>query len=70
MEAAARPPGVPDRRLGQVHRTDPAWVKTVVVATADTRPTALGQPFTRWNIRKLADYLSDKPDRRVQVGRE
>lgn len=28
--------------------------KDFVVATATTRPTKLGQPFTRWSIRKLA----------------
>ncbi|MFJ9752793.1 helix-turn-helix domain-containing protein [Streptomyces chartreusis] len=28
-----------------------------VVQTATTRPTKLGQPFTRWSVRKLAAYL-------------
>ncbi|WP_308378109.1 IS630 family transposase [Streptomyces sp. ISL-98] len=28
-----------------------------VVATATTRPTKLGQPFTRWSLRKLVAYL-------------
>ncbi len=28
-----------------------------VIQTAITRPTKLGQPFTRWSIRKLAAYL-------------
>lgn len=28
-----------------------------VVQTATTRPTKLGQPFTRWSIRKPAAYL-------------
>ncbi|WP_425281716.1 helix-turn-helix domain-containing protein [Streptomyces brevispora] len=28
-----------------------------VVQTATTRPTKLGQPFTRWSIRRLAAYL-------------
>ncbi len=28
-----------------------------VVQTATTRPSKLGQPFTRWSIRKLAAYL-------------
>ena len=32
-----------------------------VVATATTRPTKLGQPFTRWSIRKLAAYLRQSP---------
>ena len=29
----------------------------VIVAAAITRPEKLGQPFTRWSLRKLADYL-------------
>ncbi|WP_395372829.1 helix-turn-helix domain-containing protein [Streptomyces tubercidicus] len=35
-----------------------------VVATATTRPTKLGKPFTRWSVRKLADYWAPqgKPD--------
>lgn len=30
-----------------------------VIRTATTRPTRLGQPFTRWSIRKLAAYLRE-----------
>jgi transposase len=41
-----------------------------IVSTANTRPTKLGQPFTRWSIRKLADYLTTNPARTVLVGRE
>ncbi|WSG08483.1 IS630 family transposase [Micromonospora sp. NBC_01739] len=41
-----------------------------IVATATTRPSKLGRPFTRWSLRKLADYLATNPDRRVVVGRE
>jgi transposase len=41
-----------------------------IVATANTRPTTLGQPFTRWSIRKLADHLAAHPDRSVAVSRE
>ncbi|WP_433616716.1 IS630 family transposase [Dactylosporangium sp. CA-139114] len=42
-----------------------------IVATANTRPEALGQPFTRWSLRKLADYLAhNHGQRRVKVGRE
>ena len=41
-----------------------------IVTTANIRPTKLGQPFTRWSIRKLADYLAANPDRHVAVGRE
>jgi transposase len=41
-----------------------------IVATARQRPEALGQPFTRWSIRKLVDYLADNPERVVHIGRE
>ena len=41
-----------------------------VVATATTRPTKLGQPFTRWSIRKLAAYLRRVHGRGVRIGRE
>jgi hypothetical protein len=41
-----------------------------LVSTANTRPTALGQPFARWSIRKLADYLAGGGERAVPVGRE
>ena len=40
----------------------------VIVAAATTRPEKLGQPFTRWSLRKLTAYLADGP--RVRVGRE
>ena len=61
---------------------DPRWAggrprriseddEAFIVATASTRPQALGQPFTRWSLRKLADYLTHNPGlRRVAVGRE
>ena len=39
-------------------------------ATATARPEALGQPFTRWSLRKLAGYLADNGERVVKVGRE
>ncbi|GHC84438.1 hypothetical protein GCM10010349_69470 [Streptomyces flavofungini] len=41
-----------------------------VVATATTRPTALGKPFTRWSIRKLADHLRRSVTQPVWIGRE
>ena len=41
-----------------------------IVATAKTRPEALGQPFTRWSIRKLVQFLADNKQRVVTVGRE
>jgi transposase len=41
----------------------------VIVAAARTRPEKLGQPFTRWSLRKLAGYLADG-SRPVRIGRE
>jgi transposase len=41
-----------------------------IVATAKTRPEALGQPFTRWSIRKLIQFLGDNSERVVKIGRE
>jgi transposase len=41
----------------------------VIVAAATTRPEKLGQPFTRWSLRKLAAYLACYP-RPVAIGRE
>src|SRR5947207_14311429 len=61
---------------------DPRWAggrprlissddEAFIVATATTRPEKLGAPFTRWSVRKLADYLThNRGTRRVQVGRE
>src|SRR5438067_11868442 len=41
----------------------------VIVTAARTRPEKLGQPFTRWSLRKLAAYLAGRP-RPVRIGRE
>ena len=41
-----------------------------MVKSARKRPRSLGQPFTRWSIRKLAGYLAVKKGREVTVGRE
>ena len=41
----------------------------VTVTAARTRPEKLGQPFTRWSLRKLVSYLADGP-RPVIIGRE
>jgi transposase len=60
---------------------DPRWAggrprrisdddEAFIVATATTRPAKLGRPFTRWSLRKLADYLATDAGRRVVVGRE
>ena len=60
---------------------DPQWAggrprqittsdRALIVSTAKARPTTLGQPFTHWSIRKLADYLRTKAGPKVTVGRE
>jgi transposase len=60
---------------------DPRWAggrprllttdqEDLVVATATTRPTRLGQPFTRWSIRKLVTYLATLPEGPIRIGRE
>lgn len=60
---------------------DPQWAggrprqittddEAFIVEMATTRPEKLGQPFTRWSLRKLSAYLADNPTRRVAVGRE
>src|SRR5580693_3113532 len=41
----------------------------VIVTAARTRPEKLGQPFTRWSLRKLADYLASG-SRPAAIGRE
>jgi transposase len=41
-----------------------------VIQTATTRPHKLGQPFTRWSIRKLATYLRKVHGRVNCIGRE
>lgn len=37
---------------------------------ATARPSALGRPFIRWSLRKLADYLACDAARTVIIGRE
>ena len=60
---------------------DPQWVggrprrittddEAFIVKTAGQRPEALGQPFTRWSLRKLVGYLGDNEHRVVKIGRE
>ena len=41
-----------------------------IVATATARPETLGEPFTRWSLRKLARFLCANEDRRVVVSPE
>lgn len=60
---------------------DPQWAggrprqlkaddEDLVIQTATTRPTKLGQPFTRWSPRELAAYLRKVPGRVIRIGRE
>lgn len=42
----------------------------LVVETALTRPQRLGQPFTRWSVRKLDGYLRQSAPHLVALGRE
>jgi hypothetical protein len=53
-------------RPRQITTTD----RELIVTTAKIRPTVLGQPFTHWSIRKLAEYLAVRKGRKVKVGRE
>ncbi len=41
-----------------------------IVETAKFRPEALGQPFTRWSLRKLVKFLADNDTQMVKLGRE
>ncbi|HTE70375.1 MAG TPA: helix-turn-helix domain-containing protein, partial [Actinomycetes bacterium] len=41
-----------------------------VIQTATTRPRKLGQPYTRWSLRKLAAYLRKVHGRTIRIGRE
>jgi transposase len=60
---------------------DPQWAggrprrittseRQLIVKTATKRPRSLGQPFSRWSIRKLAHYLATKKGHRVVISRE
>ncbi len=60
---------------------DPQWAggrprqittddESYIVETARTRPEKLGQPFTRWSLRKLVSYLADNKVRVAAIGRE
>lgn len=57
---------------------DPAWAggrprrittteRELIVSSANARPTTLGQPFTRWSLRKLRAFLAKKG---VTISRE
>jgi transposase len=64
-----------------IRSLDPQWAggrprrittddERFIVATATARPESLGQPFTRWSIRKLVAFLADNDQRVVVVSRE
>ena len=42
----------------------------LIVKMASKRPRSLGQPFTRWSIRKLQRYLATKKRRKLTISRE
>ncbi len=60
---------------------DPRWAggrprritteqRSHIITTATQRPTSLGMPFTRWSIRKLAQYLATTNGGQIAVSRE
>jgi transposase len=60
---------------------DPQWAggrtrlittddRAFIVKIAKKRPRSLGQPFTRWSLRKLVKYLATKKHRKVKISRE
>lgn len=60
---------------------DPQWAggrprqittddEAFIVETATARPEKLGLPFTRWSLRKLAEFLNDNESRPITIGRE
>src|SRR5579875_182715 len=57
-----RPPDRPRR----ISPDDEAYI----FATAKDRKEKLGRPFTRWSVRKLAEYLGKFSPRRIVVSRE
>jgi transposase len=59
----------PQRTRGRPRLLSPDQ-EDFVVATATTRPAKLGQPFTRWSIRKLAAYLGTTAGQAIRIGRE
>ena len=59
----------PQRAGGRPRRISDEDIE-VIVAAATTRPEKLGQPFTWWSLRKLADYLACRPGGPVTIGRE
>lgn len=44
--------------------------RAFIVKIAKKRPRSLGQPFSRWSIRKLARYLGTKKNRKIDVSPE
>jgi transposase len=59
----------PQRAGGRPRRISDEDIE-VIVAAATTRPEKLGQPLTRWSLRKLADYLACRPGGPVTIGRK
>jgi hypothetical protein len=42
----------------------------MIVKTATKRRRSLGQPFTRWTVRKLVKYLRTKEGHKITISRE
>ncbi|MEU5885200.1 helix-turn-helix domain-containing protein [Spirillospora sp. NPDC047279] len=57
-------------RVGRRSRRISTGDQAHIIATDRTRPSKLGRPFTRWDIRRLADHLVNHDDKTVRIGRE
>ena len=54
---------------GRARALDPEQ-EELVIGIARRRPAAVGAPFTRWSIRKLAAFLAADGEHPVRIGRE
>ncbi|MFE9500832.1 helix-turn-helix domain-containing protein [Streptomyces collinus] len=58
-----------DPQCGRPSPPTQRWRRGFVIATATTRPVKLGQPFTRWSLRKLVAYLRKVHGRVIRISR-
>jgi transposase len=42
----------------------------LIAATATARPNRAGLPFTHWSVRKLTEYLGERAENPIRIGRE
>jgi transposase len=57
--------GLHDRPMpGAPTKTDAAYAERLVAAVR-RRPRSLGQPYSLWTLRRLADYMAEESGRRV-----